>query len=108
MPLRFWIPVNSTFIRARNNVISATRCALYKVNPVDLDSDWDNLYTMDEGRFVSWHETRYATLDDFQVATTQELNGLATEPDLSDPAKGDFAHTRQSPLVDRGIWLSGD
>ena len=77
------------------------------MNPVDLDSDWDNLYTTDEGRLVSWYGTRYTTLDDFQVATTYELDGLATAPDLPDPAEGDFANTRQSPLVDRGIWLPG-
>jgi hypothetical protein len=100
-------PGNSTFIRARNNFFAGTRYVLYKVNPVILDWDRDSLYTTDSSRFVSWHGTRYITLADFQAATNQELNGIADEPGLSDPAGGDFTPIRRSPLVDRGVVLPG-
>src|SRR5512147_3251419 len=40
-------PGNSTFIRARNNVIAGTRYALYKVNPVAWGGDGDDLHTTD-------------------------------------------------------------
>ncbi len=100
-------PGFSTFIKARNNIFAGTRYALYKVNPVILDWDRDNLYTTDLSRFVYWQGIRYSTLADFQAAISQELNGLAAEPGFSDPAGGDFAPTRRSPLVDRGVWLPG-
>jgi hypothetical protein len=100
-------PGYSTFIRARNNIFAGTRYALYKVNPVVLDWDWDNLYTTDSSRFVSWQGTRYDTLAELQDTTNQELNGIPAEPGLSDPVGGDFAPTRRSPVVDRGELLPG-
>jgi len=100
-------PGYSTFIRARNNIFAGTRYALYKVNPVVLDWDRDNLYTTDSSRFVYWQGTRYDASGDFQAATNQELSGIAGEPGLSDPDGGDFTPTRQSALVDRGAVLPG-
>jgi hypothetical protein len=100
-------PGESTFIMGRNNLMTGTRYALYKVNPVALDWDWDNLYTTDQSRFVKWEGNPYLDLASFQAATNQELNGLASVPKLADPANGDFRPAADSPLVDRGVVIAG-
>jgi hypothetical protein len=100
-------PGNSTFIMARNNVMAGTRYALYKVNPVTLELDWDNLYTTDMTRFIYWQGTRYSTLNNFQAGTGQELQGLSVEPRFVNPAGGDFRLPAGSALMDRGVMLPG-
>jgi parallel beta-helix repeat protein len=99
-------PGYSTFIRARNNVVAATRYVLSKVNPVAWDGDGDLLYTTDPTRFVSWMGTRYATLAAYQ-GIGQEAHGLSAPPRLVDPAGGDFEPEPGSPLVDAGMFLPG-
>ena len=100
-------PGSSTFIKARNNILAATHYALYKVNPVLLDWDWDDLYTTDPLRFVYWQGTRYGTLDVLQAGTAQELHGLAVDPGFVNPAGGDLGLSAGSPLIDRGLALPG-
>jgi hypothetical protein len=100
-------PGSSTFIRARNNVLAATRYALYKVNPVVLDWDWDDLFTTDPARFASWQGARYGSLDALQAGTGQELHGLAAAPGFANPASGDLTLSAGSPLVDRGLPIPG-
>jgi hypothetical protein len=100
-------PGESTFIVARNNVFAGTQYALYKVNPVQLDLDWDNLFTTDPARFVKWEGTSYADLTALQNAEGQELNGLASPPLLADPVHGDFTPRADSPLIDRGLVIPG-
>ena len=100
-------PGNSTFIMARNNVMAGTRYALYKVNPVILDWNWDDLYTTDMTRFVYWQGTRYSILNNFQAGTGQELQGLSVEPRFVNPAGGDFRLAAGSALIDRGVVLPG-
>lgn len=100
-------PGNSTFIRARNNVFSATRTVLTKVNPVALDWNYDLLHTTSPTRFASWMGTSYATLALFSAATSQELDGFAGAPNLADPAGGDFRLRSDSAAIDRGETLPG-
>ena len=101
-------PGNGTIIRARNNIIAGTLYALYKKNRlIDLDWDWNNLFTTSEEKFISWHDIDYSTLNEFQAVIGQELSGLSVEPGLSNPTGGEFAPTRRSPLVDRGVWIPG-
>jgi hypothetical protein len=100
-------PGYSTFIRSRNNVLAGTQYVLYKVNPVVLDWDSDLLHTSDPSRFVRWEGASYATLASFQGATGQEPNGVAGDPDLVDPAGGDFRPACGSPLLDAGLALPG-
>jgi len=100
-------PGESTFIVARNNVFAGTQYALYKVNPVQLDLDWDDLSTTDPVRFVKWEGTSYADLAALQSAEGQELNGLAAAPLLVDPVNGDFTPRADSPLIDRGLFIPG-
>ncbi len=100
-------PGESTVITARNNVIAGTQYALYKVNPVVLDLDWDALHTTDPARFVKWEGTNYDDLADLQTATGQEPNGLSAPPHLVNPAEGDFSPQPISRLVDRALILPG-
>ncbi len=100
-------PGNSTFIRARNNVIAATRYSLYKVNPVRWDGNGDDLYSTDASRLVYWLGTRYDTLAAFRVALGQELQGLSSPPQLTNPVGGDFTPLPGSPLVDKALRLAG-
>jgi hypothetical protein len=100
-------PGSSTFLRSRNNILAGTRYALYKVNPVSLDWDWDDLTSSDPSRFVSWQGVRYATLDALQAGTGQELHGLAAAPGFVDPAGGDLTLSPGSTLIDRGLPIPG-
>lgn len=100
-------PGESTFIRARNNVIVGTRYAFYKVNPVTWSGNGDDLYTTDASRLVSWMGTRYDTLAAFRAALGQEPNGLSAPPQLTSPASGNFAPLTGSPLIDAGVALAG-
>lgn len=100
-------PGESTVITARNNVIAGTQYALYKVNPVTLDFDWDALHTTDPVRFVKWEGTNFDDLADLQTATAQELNGLEAPPLLADPASGDFTPQPTSDLIDLGLVIPG-
>jgi hypothetical protein len=100
-------PGENTYIVARNNVFSGTQYALYKVNPVTLDFDWDDLHTTDPARFVKWEGTNYDDLATFTAATGQEPDGLAAPPLLADPAGGDFTPQPASELVDRGLVIPG-
>jgi hypothetical protein len=99
-------PGNSTFIRARNNVVAATRYALYKVNPVAWSGDGDDIYTIDDSRLAYWMGTRYDTLGAFR-ALGQEPNGLSAPPQLASPASGNFEPAPGSPLIDAGVALPG-
>ncbi len=100
-------PGESTFIRARNNVIAGTRYAFYKVNPVTWSGNGDDLYTTDASRLVSWMGTRHDTLAAFRAALGQEPNGLSAPPQLTSPASGNFAPLTGSPLIDAGVALAG-
>jgi hypothetical protein len=100
-------PGESTFIRARNNVVAGTRYALDKVNTVSWSGDGDDLYTTSTSRFVSWEGTRYDTFAAFRSGTGQEPNGISAPPALVNPAAGDFRPQASSPLVDRAVALSG-
>lgn len=100
-------PGESTYLIARNNVFAGTQYALYKVNPVMLDFDWDALHTTDPVRFVKWEGTNHADLAALQSAEGKEMNGLETPPMLAGPAGGDFTPQAGSALVDRGLILPG-
>ncbi|MET0552667.1 MAG: Calx-beta domain-containing protein [Vicinamibacteria bacterium] len=100
-------PGSGTLLRARNNLIAGTRYALYKVNPIPWDGNFNDLYTTDPVRFVSWLGTSYPTLGAYQAAQGQELSGLSVPPQLVNPAGGDFRLAAGSPLIDRGVVLPG-
>ncbi len=100
-------PGESTYLVARNNVFAGTQYALYKVNPVTLDFNWDNLHTTDPTRFVRWEGTTHPDLAALQIAEGQEMNGLNAPPLLTDPSGGDFTPQIGSALVDRGLVLPG-
>jgi hypothetical protein len=100
-------PGESTYIKARNNLFAGTQYALYKVNPVTLDFDWDDLYTTDPTRFVRWEGAQLAELTDLQSVANQEHNGLAAAPLLRNPSGEDFEPLPGSPLIDRGIVIPG-
>ena len=100
-------PGYSTYILARNNVFAGTQYSLYKVNPVLLDFDWDDLHTTDPVRFVKWEGVNHADLAALQSAEGQEMNGLAAPPMLTDPTGGDFTPQAGSALIDRGLFLPG-
>ena len=68
-------PGESTFIRARNNLFAAPGEAIYKVNPVALDFDRDDLYRSTAGRLAYWMGSSYANLAALQSATGQEPCG---------------------------------
>ena len=100
-------PGESTYVVARDNLFAGTDEALYKVNPVVLDWDWNDLWRSTAGRLVYWQGTSYATFAAFQTGTGLEANGLAAAPLLVDPGAGDFTPQAGSPLVDRGVELPG-
>ncbi|HET9317474.1 MAG TPA: Calx-beta domain-containing protein [Vicinamibacteria bacterium] len=100
-------PGSGTLLYARNNVVAGTRYALYKVNPIPWDGDFDDFYTTDGTRLVSWLGVRYNTLAAYRAAQGQELQGLSAPPQLVSPATGDFTPAPGSPLIDRGIAIAG-
>jgi hypothetical protein len=100
-------PGTGTLLLARNNVIAGTRYALYKVNPIPWSGNWDDLYTTDPTRLVSWMGVRYDTLAAYQAAQGQELQGLSAPPLLVSPPTGDFTPAPGSPLIDRGLAIPG-
>ena len=100
-------PGEVAFVRARNNVFSGTRHAMFKVNPTPWDGDANALHTTSTGPLVEWLGTPYANIQDFRSATRQELAGVSAAPQLVDPAHGDFTPRAGSPLIDRGVAISG-
>lgn len=100
-------PGESTYIVARNNLFAGTDEALYKVNPVALDWDWNDFWRATVGRLVYWQGTSYATFAAFQTGTGLEPNGLSAAPLLVDPGAGDATPQAASPLVDRGVEIPG-
>ncbi len=100
-------PGESTYLVARNNVFAGTQYAIYKVNPITLDLDWDDLHTADAGRFVRWDGAVLADLQALQLFAGQEPNGLSAPPLLRDPSGGDFAPLAASPLINRGLTIPG-
>lgn len=99
-------PSTGTFIRARNNVIAGTYYALYKPSTVPWDGNWNDLFTTEPTRFVSWQGTRYPNLTAFR-AIGQEANGISAPPQLVNPAAGNFDPAVGSPLIDRGVLIPG-
>jgi len=100
-------PGESTWLRSRNNVIAGTAEAIYKVNPIAVDLDHDDLWRSTAGRLAYWLGSSYADLDALRVATGQETNGFFAAPGLVDPAGGDFTPGPASPLVDSALPLPG-
>jgi len=100
-------PGYSTFIKARNNIMAGTQYTLYKVNPVVLDWNYDDLLTTDSTRLVSWLGTRYGSMGQFQAGTGQELKGLSADPAFLNAAGGDFHLSKGSALIDRGFVMPG-
>ncbi len=100
-------PGESTVVVARNNLFAGTDHALYKVNPVTLDWDFDDLHTTHPDHFVWWQGAVYGDLAALRAGTGQETHGLSTPPALADPAGGDFSPTPTSPLVDHGAVIPG-
>ena len=100
-------PGESTYILGRNNVFAGTQYALYKVNPVALDLDWNDYHTTDPARFVKWEGTNYDDLAALNAATGQEPHGLAAPPLLENPSGGNFTPGAGSPLIDRGLVIAG-
>jgi parallel beta-helix repeat protein len=98
---------NTTFIRARNNIFSGTRYVLEKTNTVNLDWNFDLLYTTDAARFIKWQGTNYNTLAALQTRQNQELNGVNTSPQFVNPASGNFQLSAASTALDRGVTLPG-
>jgi hypothetical protein len=97
----------STYIVARNNVFAGTDFTLYKVNPVVLDWDWDDLWTTSGSEFAYWMGAHYHDLAALRAVSGQETNGRAAAPALVDPANGDFTPAAGSPLVDHGVVIAG-
>jgi parallel beta-helix repeat protein len=100
-------PGESTWIRSRNNLFGAPVEAIYKVNPVVLDFDRDDLYRSTAGRLAWWMGSSYANLAALQAGTGLEPTGLSQAPALADAAGGDFTPTAASPLVGAAILLPG-
>lgn len=100
-------PGESTYIVARNNLFAGTSEAIYKVNPVDLDWDYDLLHRSTAGRLAYWQGISYADLAALRAGTGQELHGLSAPPLLAAPGTGDFTPIPGSPLLDTGTPLPG-
>lgn len=100
-------PGESTYLRARNNLFAATAEAIYKVNPVPLDFDRDDLYRSTAGRLAYWMGASYADLAALQGSTGQEPTGLSVAPALTNPAAGDFTPLSASQLAGAAQRLAG-
>ncbi len=100
-------PGESTYVVARNNVMAATDEAIYKVNPVVLDWDYDLLFRSTAGRLAYWEGSSYSDLAALRSGTGQEIHGLSAPPLLAAPGAGDFTPLAGSPLVDTALPLPG-
>jgi hypothetical protein len=93
---------------SRNNIYAGTGNALESwstQNPVDFD--YDGLYTNASGKLVSWANVNYTALPAFSNATGQEAHGIVGYPAFVDTAAGDFHLSQTSPLVDKGVVITG-
>ena len=104
-------PGTWTLIYARNNIWAGTEYALSNATPDQpLDLDYDDLYTTLPGEFAWWSglpDRHLNTLAEFQTATGQEPHGLAVEPGFVDPARGYYALSPASELIDAGVLIPG-
>ena len=100
-------PGESTWIRARNNLFAAPAEAIYKVNPVALDFERDDLYRSTPGRLAYWMGSSLADLAALRDATGQEPTGISAAPALANPTGGDFTPLAASPLVGAALALPG-
>ena len=100
-------PGESTWIRFRNNVVAATGDVVYKVNPVALDLDFDDLHRYTPGRLARWEGVTYDDLPALRSGTGQELSGISAAPQFTDAFGGDFTPTATSPLLDAALPIPG-
>jgi hypothetical protein len=100
-------PGESTWIRARNNLFAAPAEAIYKVNPVTLDFDRDDVHRSTAGRLAYWMGTSCADLGALRSTSGQESTGLSVAPMLTNPAGGNFTPLAGSPLVGAALALAG-
>ena len=105
--LTFFDPGFNTWLYSRNNVYVAPHNALRKYNTILLDLDYDDLWSSGGAALVSWYNTNYPTLASVQSDLGEELNGISADPQLANPAGGDFTPGAGSPLVNRGIPILG-
>jgi parallel beta-helix repeat protein len=100
-------PGYGTYLYSRNNVYAAPHNALRKINTILLDFDYDDLFSSASAPLVNWYNTNYPTLSSVQADLGEEMHGISADPDLSNPAGGDFTPNAASPLVNRGIPIPG-
>jgi hypothetical protein len=95
---------------SRNNIFRSKSYVITdygKVVNLDTDLDYDNLDTTHSSYFVKWKNIDYATLSEFQVATSQEPSGFSVESKFVDISQGDFRLMSDSPLINSGVILPG-
>lgn len=106
---RILSPGTWTRLFARNNVFAGTTTALENANTAQpVDMDYDDLYRAGSSYLVRWDglsNPRLNTLADYTKATGQEAHGISEAPGFVSAT--DFTPTAASPLVDRGLYISG-
>ena len=102
-------PGSNTLMTLRNNLIASTSRMIEKYSPWVISLDYDDLYTTASGDFAWWEDWShsYTTFAAFQGALGQEPRGLSAPAQLVNPAAGDFRPLASSPLIDRGVQISG-
>jgi len=88
----------------------AFRVAAASLDTETLVLDYNNYYMgAGEQDLVRWGTTEYTSLEfeDYQTDTGQDVNSIATDPSLVDPANGDYRLAFDSPCIDTGVDLTG-
>lgn len=76
-------------------------------NPMEFNNN--NLYTSDTGgKFAKWNGTVYSSFESFKSGSGQEASGMSTNNEqFVNVASRDFRLQSTSPLVDKGVVISG-
>jgi parallel beta-helix repeat protein len=105
-----WISENATWplLVSRNNIWGSSRSGGLGIAVDDpIDFDYDNVYVHPGSVLVYWRGQDYRTLNDFRLASGQEMNGLSVDPGFANMSSADYTLRADSGLIDAGGLIPG-
>jgi parallel beta-helix repeat protein len=93
---------------SRNNIWGSSRSGGLGIAVDDpVDFDYDNIYVHPGNVLVYWQGQDYRTLDDFRLASGQEIHGLSVDPRFGSISAADYNLRSDSGLIDAGEFIPG-
>lgn len=69
--------------------------------------DYDNFHRRTDDPIGAWNAAEMADLGELHQFTDQETHALSVDPRFANPTDGDFRLRPGSPVIDKGVVLSG-